>query len=68
MMGLLSENLLATEGENQFDFAYIDADKQNYIKYYELCVKLVRSGGIVAIDNVGILPVPDVYNTQSYAL
>jgi len=46
------ENLLATEGENQFDFAYIDADKQNYIKYYELCVKLVRSGGIVAIDNV----------------
>jgi len=35
-----------------FDFAFIDADKPNYDNYYEMCLKLLRPGGIVALDNV----------------
>lgn len=43
---------LLDEGRaGDFDLAYIDADKQNMRAYYEDCLKLLRSGGLVAIDN-----------------
>ena len=35
-----------------YDFAFIDADKENYAVYYEQCLTLVRSGGLIAVDNV----------------
>lgn len=44
--------LLVQGQENFYDFAYIDADKSNYDAYYESCLRLVRPGGLIAIDNV----------------
>ncbi|KAG5520643.1 hypothetical protein RHGRI_033278 [Rhododendron griersonianum] len=37
--------------EGEFDFAFVDADKENYINYHELLLKLVKVGGIIAYDN-----------------
>ncbi|XP_020551838.1 flavonoid 3',5'-methyltransferase-like isoform X2 [Sesamum indicum] len=37
--------------EGTFDFAFVDADKENYINYHELLLKLVKVGGIIAYDN-----------------
>ncbi len=45
-------NNLLTEQSGKFDFAYIDADKGAIGEYYEMCLQLIRSGGLVAIDNV----------------
>ena len=44
--------LLAQGLTGQLDLAFIDADKGNYDAYYERCLKLVRRGGLILIDNV----------------
>jgi caffeoyl-CoA O-methyltransferase len=43
---------LLTEGQSgSFDFAFLDADKENYLRYYELALRLVRPGGLIVADN-----------------
>ena len=38
--------------DETFDMVFLDADKENYIKYYNLCIDKVRSGGLIIADNV----------------
>ena len=38
--------------ENYFDFIFIDADKESYIEYFDLCLPLVKKGGIIGADNI----------------
>jgi predicted O-methyltransferase YrrM len=46
------ERLLKEGAGGRYDFAFIDADKTGYDAYYENMLKLVRPGGLIAIDNV----------------
>jgi predicted O-methyltransferase YrrM len=46
------EQLLAEGHAKSFDFIFIDADKTNYVNYYELALQLIHSQGVIAIDNI----------------
>jgi predicted O-methyltransferase YrrM len=43
---------LATLDDDSIDLAFIDADKPSYDAYYEGCLRVVRPGGVILIDNV----------------
>jgi caffeoyl-CoA O-methyltransferase len=44
--------LISDGHENTFDFAYIDADKENYMEYYQLTHQLLKKGGVMVFDNM----------------
>jgi predicted O-methyltransferase YrrM len=46
------DGLIAAGESGTYDFAYIDADKGNYLNYYERALTLLRPGGVIAADNV----------------
>ena len=69
--GKTLEDLLRKGGANSFDFAFIDADKTGYDEYYEACLKLIRPGGLIAIDNTlweGQVADPTVHDADTDAL
>src|SRR5580698_4058396 len=47
----LDELLAQPGGRGGYDFAFVDADKGNYIAYYEKLLELVRPGGLITVDN-----------------
>ena len=63
---------MSTDGQQgEFDFAYIDADKGGYRGYVESCLELVRSGGLITIDNVlwsGAVADPEDQSEDTVAL
>jgi caffeoyl-CoA O-methyltransferase len=65
------DRLLADGQAGSFDFAFIDADKGNYAHYYERALALVRTGGLIAVDNVlwdGSVIDPNVHDSDTEAI
>jgi caffeoyl-CoA O-methyltransferase len=59
-VGAALDLLPALTADPPFDLAFIDADKESYPAYLEWCMRLVRPGGMIIVDNVlsrrGIIP------------
>jgi caffeoyl-CoA O-methyltransferase len=51
-LGPALETLRELPATDPFDFAFIDADKTEYPDYYEECLRLLRPGGVIMLDNV----------------
>src|SRR5438093_7729713 len=65
------DQLLGGGWPELFDYAFIDADKVNYDAYYEACLRLVRPGGLIAIDNTlwdGKVADPKVTDADTVAI
>jgi predicted O-methyltransferase YrrM len=65
------DELLAAGQESAFDLAFIDADKPSYDAYYQRCLRLLRQGGVIAIDNVlwsGRVADPSVHDESTDAI
>lgn len=63
--------LIAEGHRAAFDLAFIDADKTNYVAYFEACLELVRPGGLIAVDNTlwhGSVADPDDQEADTVAI
>jgi predicted O-methyltransferase YrrM len=63
--------LLADGAAGTFDLAFVDADKPSYPAYWERCVALVRSGGLIVLDNMlfhGTVVDPAVQTPETEAI
>lgn len=68
---LESLDRMAAAQEAPFDLAFIDADKSNYDAYYEHALKLLRRGGVIALDNMlwsGAVADPTINDPDTSAL
>ncbi|MGZ3802028.1 MAG: O-methyltransferase [Bdellovibrio sp.] len=64
-------SLISNSEENTFDFAFIDADKTGYDAYYEGCLKLLRPGGLIVLDNMlwdGAVADPKIHDETTLAI
>jgi caffeoyl-CoA O-methyltransferase len=65
------ESLMAEGAAGRFDFAFIDANKEDYDRYYEAVLSLMGPGGLIAIDNVlwgGSVADPDKQDEDTRAI
>jgi caffeoyl-CoA O-methyltransferase len=51
-LGPALDTLRELPADEPFDFAFVDADKAEYPDYYEECLRLLRPGGVIMLDNV----------------
>jgi caffeoyl-CoA O-methyltransferase len=69
--GIAALDKMIKAQEGPFDLAFIDADKTNYDGYYERVLKLLRSGGLIALDNMlwsGAVADPKITDPDTAAL
>lgn len=65
------ESLLQNGRANSIDLMFVDADKENYLNYYELGLQLVRSGGLMIFDNTlwgGAVADPEINDDETSAI
>ncbi len=65
------DGLIARGEGGRFDMAFIDADKESYLGYYERCLSLLRPGGLVMVDNTlwgGAVADPQDHESSTEAL
>jgi caffeoyl-CoA O-methyltransferase len=51
-LGAALETLADLPASATFDFVFLDADKENYVNYYEAVLPRLRPGGVIIADNV----------------
>lgn len=65
------DGLLEAGAGGTFNFAFIDADKENYSAYFERCLQLLEPGGVIMVDNVlwdGRVADPDNRESDTVAI